>query len=35
VETGWRRDAFAGVYRDGYFAHLIDLPDHRSGIGFH
>ncbi len=34
VETGWRRDAFASVYRDGYFAHLIDLPDHRSGVEF-
>ena len=30
VETGWRRDAFASVYRDGYFAHLIDLPDDQS-----
>ena len=34
VETGWRRDAFASVYRDGYFAHLIDLPDHQSGVEF-
>ena len=28
VQTEWRRDAFASVYRDGHFAHLIDLPDH-------
>ena len=28
VATEWRRDAFASVYRDGHFAHLIDLPDH-------
>lgn len=34
VETGWRRDAFASVYRDGYFAHLIDVPDDQSGIEF-
>ncbi len=34
VETGWRRDDFASVYRDGYFAHLIDLPDHQSGVEF-
>ena len=34
VATEWRRDAFASVYRDGYFAHLIDLPDHQSGVDF-
>ena len=34
VDTAWRRDSFASVYRDGYFAHLIDLPDHRSGVEF-
>lgn len=34
VETEWRRDAFASVYRDGYFAHLIDLPDPQSGVEF-
>jgi hypothetical protein len=34
VETEWRRDAFSSVYRDGYFAHLIDLPDHQSGVEF-
>ena len=34
VETEWRRDAFASVYRDGIFAHLVDLPDQQSGIEF-
>lgn len=34
VETEWRRDAFASVYRDGYFGHLIDVPDERSGVEF-
>ena len=34
VQTGWRRDAFASVYRDGCFAHLIDLPDQQSGVEF-
>jgi len=34
VKTQWRRDAFASVYRDGYFAHLIDVPDPQSGIDF-
>jgi heme-degrading monooxygenase HmoA len=34
VETEWRRDSFESVYRDGYFAHLINLPDHQSGIEF-
>ena len=34
VETKWRRDAFASVYREGHFAHLIDLPDHPSGVEF-
>jgi heme-degrading monooxygenase HmoA len=34
VETEWRRDAFESVYRSGYFAHLIDLPDHPSGVEF-
>jgi heme-degrading monooxygenase HmoA len=32
VRTEWRRDAFASVYRDGQFAHLIDLPDLQSGL---
>jgi len=34
VETEWRRDAFASVYRDRHFAHLIDLPDQHSGVEF-
>src|SRR5215470_2339870 len=34
VETDWRRDAFESVYREGHFAHLIDLPDPQSGIEF-
>src|SRR5262249_29104875 len=32
VATDWRRDAFASVYRDGRFAHLIDVPDPQSGV---
>ena len=34
VATHWRRDSFQSMYRDGYFAHLVDLPDHRSGMEF-
>ena len=34
VQTEWRRDAFASVYREGQFAHVIDLPDPQSGIEF-
>jgi heme-degrading monooxygenase HmoA len=34
VQTEWRRDAFASVYRDGQFAHVIDPPDPQSGIQF-
>ena len=34
VETEWRRDAFESVYREGQFAHVIDLPDPQSGIEF-
>jgi hypothetical protein len=34
VETGWRRDTFASVYRDERFAHLVDLPDDRAGVEF-
>jgi heme-degrading monooxygenase HmoA len=34
VGTEWRRDAFESVYRDGHFAHLVDLPDPQSGIDF-
>jgi len=32
AETEWRRDSFKSVYRDGYFAHLIDVPDQQSGV---
>src|SRR5262245_42211886 len=32
VQTDWRRDAFASVYREGVFGHLIDVPDPQSGI---
>ena len=34
AETDWRRDAFASVYREGHFAHVVDLPDAQSGIEF-
>jgi heme-degrading monooxygenase HmoA len=32
VQTEWRRDSFKSVYRDGTFAHLIDVPDQQSGV---
>jgi len=32
VKAEWRGDAFASVYREGRFAHLIDLPDVQSGL---
>lgn len=32
--TEWRRDSFASMYRPGYFAHLVDLPDYQSGLDF-
>ncbi len=32
VSTEWRRDTYASVYREGQFAHLIDVPDPQSGI---
>ena len=34
AETEWQRDTFESVYREGRFAHLIDLPDIQSGIEF-
>jgi len=34
VPTDWKRDAFESVYREGIFAHLIDVPDAPSGIDF-
>jgi len=32
VKVEWRSGAFASVYREGRFAHLIDLPDVQSGL---
>jgi heme-degrading monooxygenase HmoA len=32
VRPDWRGDTFASVYRDGQFAHLIDVPDQQSGV---
>jgi hypothetical protein len=34
VKPEWQHDAFASVYRDGQFAHLIDVPDPQAGIAF-
>ena len=34
AETEWRRDAFASVYREEHFAHLVDLPDDQAGVEF-
>lgn len=34
VRTPWERDTFASMYREGHFAHLVDLPDYRSGLEF-
>jgi len=34
VATQWQRDSFQSMYRPGYFAHLVDLPDDRSGLEF-
>lgn len=34
VEIEWRHEAFASVYREEHFAHLIDLPDDQAGIEF-
>lgn len=32
VQTEWPCDSFKSVYRDGTFAHLIDVPDQQSGV---
>jgi heme-degrading monooxygenase HmoA len=32
AETEWRHDSFKSVYRDGWFVHLIDVPDQQSGV---
>ena len=34
VVPEWQSEVFASVYRDGQFAHLIELPDHSSGVAF-
>jgi heme-degrading monooxygenase HmoA len=34
AQAEWRSDVFASVYREGRFAHLIDLPDVQSGQEF-
>lgn len=34
VATSWRRASFKSMYRDGQYAHLIDLPDIESGLEF-
>jgi heme-degrading monooxygenase HmoA len=34
ITTDWRGDSFASMYRPGYFAHLVDLPDYQSGLDF-
>jgi heme-degrading monooxygenase HmoA len=34
MQTGWQHDAFASVYRDRQFAHLVDVPDPAAGIAF-
>jgi len=34
TKTEWRHDAFTSVYREGQFAHLIDVPDPQAGIAF-
>jgi heme-degrading monooxygenase HmoA len=34
MKTEWRHDAFASVYREGQFAHLIDVPDPNAAIKF-
>jgi len=32
VASDWRSEAFASVYREGQYAHLIELPNHQSGV---
>jgi heme-degrading monooxygenase HmoA len=34
VRPDWSSDAFSSVYRQGQFAHLIELPDIQSGVAF-
>ena len=32
VASDWRSEAFASVSREGQYAHLIELPNHQSGV---
>jgi heme-degrading monooxygenase HmoA len=32
VMPEWQSEVFASVYRDGQFAHLIELPDQQAGV---
>lgn len=34
VNTEWWRDSFESVYREGIFAHLVDVPDVQAGVAF-
>jgi len=34
LQPEWRSETFESVYRDGQFAHLIELPDQQSGLAF-
>jgi heme-degrading monooxygenase HmoA len=34
IATDWVRDSFASMYREGQFAHVVDLPDYESGLKF-
>jgi heme-degrading monooxygenase HmoA len=34
LKTEWRHDAFASVYREGQFAHLVDVPEPEAAIAF-
>ena len=33
-QTPWKSDTFKSLYREGRFAHLVDLPDYQSGLEF-
>ena len=34
IACDWRSETFASVYRDGQYAHLVELPDQQSGVAF-
>jgi heme-degrading monooxygenase HmoA len=34
VAPEWRSESFASVYREGHFAHLIDVPNLEAGLAF-